>query len=418
MRTTAIHKRSLVSVVAALCLLGVPFGLAGADGADTSPPVARFLPCWFPVDPIPVDETTDTTVEETTDETSDTTVDETTDTTVEETTDTTVEETVEETTDETTDTTVEETIDETTVEGTLPYYPCWYGPVGPYCGNWPQIMVDPPFEEPTDPTDTTVEETTDETTVEETTEETTDETTVEGTLPYYPCWYGPVGPYCGNWPQIMVDPPFEEPTDPTVTIEPQEPPFIEEPTDPTVTIEPQEPPFIEEPTHPTVTAVLPPWPSKIYCLRTLPVPGTPLGVSDDGSMSITGISPSVLPADESFDGGLITIYGTGFRAGSTVMIGEEECTSVDIVDEFSLTCDPPSGEISVRDVVVIDPDGVSVTAPASFEFMDPAGFWELPLYAFSSNPFERSTTVEDSADEDLAASGTSDDVAVPVFTGW
>jgi hypothetical protein len=360
MRQKQIRKQSVISVVvASLCLLGVPTVLSGTGEAESPNPSSLIAPCWWLVDPVP-DETTDETTEETTEETTD--------------------ETTEEATDETTVTTFDETT-VTTIDRPLPY-PCWYGPIHPYCWNWPQIYVDPPVTElPT----------TELPPVDEPSEPTY---TIEPD-----------------------EPPFRD--DPVVTIEPDEPPFRDEPSEPTYTIEPQEPPFIEEPTDPTVTAVLPPWPSKIYCLRTLPVPGTPLGVSDDGAMSITGISPDVLPADESFEGGLITIYGTGFRAGSTVMIGEEECTSVEIVDEFSLTCDPPTGEISVRDVVVIDPDGVSVTAPASFEFMDPAGFWELPLYAFSSNPFERSTTVvEDSAaDEDLAASGTSDEVAVPVFTG-
>jgi hypothetical protein len=231
-------------------------------------------------------------------------------------------------------------------------------------------------------------------------------------------------------------PPVDEPSEPTYTIEPDEPPFRDDPVvtiepdeppfrdDPVVTIEPDEPPFRDDPSEPTYT-IEPdeppfrdeePFTSKLYCFKRPPSEG-PLGVSEDGSISITGISPDVLPADDSFEGGLITIYGSGFRPGSTVMIGEDECTAVEVIDEFSLTCDPPTGDVSVRDVVVVDPDGISVTAPVSFEFADPAGFWDLPLYAYTSNPLERSAVTEDSASDEDLASANSGDVAIPVFTG-
>ena len=155
-------------------------------------------------------------------------------------------------------------------------------------------------------------------------------------------------------------------------------------------------------------------------MKDLPDPNRPLGISEDGSMSITGLSPDVLPADDSFDGGLITIYGTGFQPGSTVMIGEQECTGVEVIDEHTLTCDPADGAISVNDVVVTSPDGTTVTAPDALEFLDPAGFWVRPVYAYSSNPFERtltpSTTVPllDSAEELAAVDPT---LAIPTFTG-
>ena len=158
----------------------------------------------------------------------------------------------------------------------------------------------------------------------------------------------------------------------------------------------------------------------VFCfMKDLPDPNTPLGVSEDGSLSIIGLSPDALPADDSFDGAVITIYGTGFRPGSTVMIGELECTDVEVIDETTLTCDPPNAPVSMNDIVIAAPDGTTVTAPDALEFLDPAGFWVRPVYAFTSNPLERSLTPTTSGPADAAEVLASSDpsVATPAFTG-
>ncbi|CAB4936095.1 unannotated protein [freshwater metagenome] len=159
-------------------------------------------------------------------------------------------------------------------------------------------------------------------------------------------------------------------------------------------------------------------------MKPIAVPDGPLGVSVDGSVSITGLDPAVLPADHSFDGASITIYGSGFQPGITVMIGDQECTDALVIDENQLTCDPPNAPISINDVTVTNPDGTAATAPEALEFMDPAGFWTRPVYAYSDNPLLRSlvppSTVpsESPGAENLANATTDTDaLAIPVFTG-
>jgi hypothetical protein len=151
----------------------------------------------------------------------------------------------------------------------------------------------------------------------------------------------------------------------------------------------------------------------------------PLAVSDSGSTTITGFDTAVLPADNSFDGGLVTIYGAGFQKGSTVMIGDQECTDVQVLDENQLTCDPPNAAVGVYDVTITSPDGETTTAAGAFEFMDPAAYWASPIYAYTDNPLIRTLTPgpdvsEPSAAETMAETSTSaaaDTPVIPVFTG-
>lgn len=273
----------------------------------------------------------------------------------------------------------------------------------------------------TDPTETTIDG------------GITDDTVVDPVVDPLPidwCWFGPVDPgVCFGWPRLIIDPPIIDPpatevppTDgPDITIEPNEPPFTDGPD---ITIEPDEPPFRGDPdtVDPTVTTILPPVDRpEVHCVyRPLPDPGTPLGVSADGRRTIIGLSPSVLPADDSFEGGRITIYGSGFEPGSTVMIGDLECTSVEVIDDTTITCDPPVGAVGTADLIVIGPDGESVTAPEALEFLDPAGFWTRPVYVYSSNPLVRSLVgasggAPGGAADELGSQGT--DQVIPTFTG-
>jgi len=160
-------------------------------------------------------------------------------------------------------------------------------------------------------------------------------------------------------------------------------------------------------------------------MKNFVVADTPPSVSDNGSLTITGFDTAVLPADNSFDGGFLTIYGAGFQAGSTVMIGDEECADVLVIDENQLTCDPPNAAMGVYDVTITSPDGETTTAAGAFEFMDPAGFWARPISAYSVDPRIRTLTPgpdvsEPSAAETMAETSTSaaaDTPVIPVFTG-
>ena len=372
-------SRAALSLAAAsLCFLSIPVALASGDDGAAPATTARIAPALWacaPVDP-PVDPTIDPT---------DTTVD------------TTVEPTVDPT-DDTTDPTIDDAIIDDSSESVD-------GSEG----------IDPT--DAIDPTDTTVEDTTDPTSV----------TVVPPIWIAEPCWYGIFDPgICRGWERVHIDPPVIDPPD--FTIEPQDPTTVDttEPTD--TTIDSGEPTDTTESTDTTddptgpVDIVDVPTP-RVYCMMKLPDSGVPLGVSEHGSMSVTGLDPAVLPADNSFDGGVITIYGTGFQPGATVMIGDLECTSVEVLSDTSLTCDPPVGAIGSYDVVITNADGSGVVAPAAFDFADPAGFWVRPVYAFSTNPLERSITTTTTAPtgsgaETLADTGIGAEApAIPVFTG-
>jgi hypothetical protein len=160
-------------------------------------------------------------------------------------------------------------------------------------------------------------------------------------------------------------------------------------------------------------------------MKPLPAPDLPIGVSDDGSLKIIGVSPDVLPADNSFDGSVITVYGSGFEDGATVKIGDMDCTNVQILDKHTLTCDPPQGSVSVNDLTVTRADGITSVAHDAVEFADPSVYWVRPIYAYTDSPLLRSftssttssTTVPpvDAAEEPARASGTEQ--AVAAFTG-
>ena len=160
-------------------------------------------------------------------------------------------------------------------------------------------------------------------------------------------------------------------------------------------------------------------------MKSYTIPDGPLAISESGSTTIIGFDSSVLPADNSFDGALLTIYGTGFQTGSTVMIGDQECTDVEVLDENQLTCDPPNAAVGVYDVTVISPDGKTTTAAGALEFMDPAGFWTRPIYAYSDNPLVRTLVPGPEVSEptgaetmaDTSTNATADTPAIPVFTG-
>jgi hypothetical protein len=97
------------------------------------------------------------------------------------------------------------------------------------------------------------------------------------------------------------------------------------------------------------------------------------GVASSGGPSFTYVAPptvaSVTPAEGSTAGGTaIKIKGSGFVAGATVKIGEEEATGVTIVSETEITAKTGAGAAGKDEVIVTDEKGTS-SSGASFTYI-------------------------------------------------
>ena len=75
--------------------------------------------------------------------------------------------------------------------------------------------------------------------------------------------------------------------------------------------------------------------------------------------AVTGVSPS---AGATSGGMTITISGSGFTAGSTVMVGGSPATSVVVRSSSSITATVPAGAVGTVDVTVTTPGGTSAGA--------------------------------------------------------
>lgn len=80
------------------------------------------------------------------------------------------------------------------------------------------------------------------------------------------------------------------------------------------------------------------------------------GGTPAASPAVTSISPATGPTD---GGELVTITGTGFEDGATVMIGGADCLQVTTVSTTQLTCTTPAGSAGPADVVVTNFDSLS-----------------------------------------------------------
>jgi hypothetical protein len=81
---------------------------------------------------------------------------------------------------------------------------------------------------------------------------------------------------------------------------------------------------------------------------------------DDTSLTVSGVTPSSGPA-----GTVVNVIGTGFVTGATVTIGSLAVTT--FVSSTSLTAVVPTGS-GIKDVVVTNPDGESVTLSSGFTY--------------------------------------------------
>ncbi|MCI0342026.1 MAG: IPT/TIG domain-containing protein [Planctomycetales bacterium] len=81
---------------------------------------------------------------------------------------------------------------------------------------------------------------------------------------------------------------------------------------------------------------------------------------------------SVSPASGSASGGTaVTLSGTGFLPGATVLFGASLATSVSVVSSTTITCTTPAGTGSVT-VTVTNPDGQSSTPLNAYTYWGPA----------------------------------------------
>ncbi|MCL5289261.1 MAG: IPT/TIG domain-containing protein [Acidobacteria bacterium] len=82
---------------------------------------------------------------------------------------------------------------------------------------------------------------------------------------------------------------------------------------------------------------------------------------------------SVLPNSGPTAGGTaITIAGTGFQAGASVIVGGVSATSVVVVSAISITAVTPAGTAGTVAVSVLNPDGQSAVLNGAFSYSSPA----------------------------------------------
>jgi uncharacterized repeat protein (TIGR02059 family) len=97
------------------------------------------------------------------------------------------------------------------------------------------------------------------------------------------------------------------------------------------------------------------------------VPSEPLTLTALGpAPTVTAASPD---QGSTIGGTAITISGSGFTTGATVLIDGVACTDVVVVSPTSLTCVTPPGTAGARDVTVTNADGQSATISGGFTYV-------------------------------------------------
>ncbi|MFL6275156.1 MAG: DUF2334 domain-containing protein [Blastocatellia bacterium] len=82
-------------------------------------------------------------------------------------------------------------------------------------------------------------------------------------------------------------------------------------------------------------------------------------------LGVTKITPNSGPKS---GGTNVTIDGTGFEAGATVLIGDTPATNVIVVNSSKITCRTPAGAKGDADVKVTNTDGRNAMLPAGFKY--------------------------------------------------
>jgi hypothetical protein len=89
---------------------------------------------------------------------------------------------------------------------------------------------------------------------------------------------------------------------------------------------------------------------------------------------VTSISPTT---GSDAGGEALTINGTGFVTGATVLVGGASATSVVVVGTTQITCVTPAGTAGARDVKVTNPDTQNDTLSAAYTYVA-AGSFQTP----------------------------------------
>jgi Metallo-peptidase family M12B Reprolysin-like/IPT/TIG domain len=95
-------------------------------------------------------------------------------------------------------------------------------------------------------------------------------------------------------------------------------------------------------------------------------------VADDGlpAPMLTAVSPSSGPIT---GGTAVTLTGTGFLSGATVLFGTTVASSVTVLGATSLTALTPVQAAGTVAVTITNPDAKSATLPSAFQFFDHSG---------------------------------------------
>ena len=121
-----------------------------------------------------------------------------------------------------------------------------------------------------------------------------------------------------------------------------------------------------------------PWSPDIYLLLYVQNPDTQVDFSDDrfyfydpSLLNVAQVTPDM---GTTLGGTAVTITGTSFQSGATVMFGGRAATDVVVVNATTITARTPARDWSGRvDVGVTNPGGASATLAGGFQyFSDPA----------------------------------------------
>jgi hypothetical protein len=70
-------------------------------------------------------------------------------------------------------------------------------------------------------------------------------------------------------------------------------------------------------------------------------------------------------------GGLATIIGFGFTSTTTVKIGSESCSNLEVISSFKLTCTIPAGTVGLKNVVVLNDNSAPLVLSDGFTYLAP-----------------------------------------------
>lgn len=84
--------------------------------------------------------------------------------------------------------------------------------------------------------------------------------------------------------------------------------------------------------------------------------------------AVSGVSPKT---GSTAGGETVTINGSNFAGGVTVMIGGKACAPVTVVSSAKITCKAPSGSVGKADQVVTNTDHGTVTVKNAFTYAEP-----------------------------------------------